>query len=306
MSLDLHHLRAFRALSRHPSLTAAARELHCSQSALSHLLADLEQRTGLVLVARQRRPLALTAAGRRISTCAEAVLPLLEATSADLERLRRGSIGRLLISLECHSCIAWLAPALDAFRHAHPDIDVDLRLGGQFDPLPALRDGTVDLVITGERSSAPGVLGEPLFAFEIRALVPPRHALAARRHCEPADFSGATLITYPVPECRLDLYTRFLEPAGIVPASRRTAELTAVIVQWVASGAGLAALPRWALSAAEVAQVATKPLGRDGLWADLHALRRREDAGLAHLDAFIRLARRACFADLPGIRRVRS
>lgn len=304
MTLDLHHLRAFAALARHPSLTAAARELHCSQSALSHLVTDLEQRLGIALVARDRRPVALTAAGRRIAACAASVLPTIAATATDLDHLRRGTLGRLLISLECHSCIEWLAPALDAYRRELPAIEVDLRLGGQFDPLPGLRDGAVDLVITAERDQAPGIIGDPLFAFEMRALLPSRHPLAKHPTLEPRDFAGQTIITYPVPECRLDLYTRFLEPAGIVPADRRTAELTAVIVQWVASGLGVAALPGWALPS-DHPQVVSRPLGRGGLWADLYALRRREDAGAAHLDRFLAIARRECFANLAGIRKVK-
>jgi LysR family transcriptional regulator for metE and metH len=232
--------------------------------------------------------------------CADAVIPLMAATEEDLARIRQGSIGRLLISLECHSCVEWLAPAMAAFRRSHPHIDLDLRFGSSFDPLPSLSTGAVDLVITGERSGAPGISGEHLFRYQIVAAIPEDSPLAAKKFLEPGDFAGSTIITYPVAECRLDLYTRFLEPAGVVPARRRTAELTAMIIQWVASDQGMAALPSWALTGA-TKQVSSRPLGRKGLWSDLYALRRSADATAAHLDDFVAVVRQHTARHLEGI-----
>lgn len=63
--IELHHLRAIEVIARHPSITAAASSLHCTQSALSHLLKDLERQLQIRLVDRDRRPPVLTAAGRR-------------------------------------------------------------------------------------------------------------------------------------------------------------------------------------------------------------------------------------------------
>lgn len=292
--IDVHHLRALDAISRLGSLTAAARFLHCTQSALSHLLADLEKSVGVRLIDRDRRPLVMTHAGMRLVACAASVLPQIVSAEDDLSRIRTGTLGRLLISLECHSCIEWLAPAMATFRRSHPQVDLDLRLGDSFDPLPSLRSGAVDLIITSERSSAPGVRGDPLFRYQIVAVVPDGHVLSKKAFLEPGDFAGTTVITYPVAECRLDLYTRFLEPAGVVPARRRTAELTAMIIQWVASSQGVAALPSWALPGTNQ-QVVVRALGRKGLWTDLYALRRSSDEGSAHLDDFVAVMRQQSF-----------
>lgn len=297
--IELHHLRALQAIARHPSLTAAARSLHCTQSGLSHLLKDLERQLQIRLVDRDRRPPVLTAAGRRLLRCGEIVLPEIEAAEDDLQRMVIGAAGRLFITLECHSCLDWLLPAMLAFRDDHAEVELDVRLGAQFDPMPGLLDGSMDLVITGERSTGRGVLADPLFRHQIMALLPRRHPLAGKAFLEPVDFSGETIITYPVAECRLDLYSRFLEPAGVIPRRRRTAELTAMIVQWVALGLGVAALPCWAVPrSAAVKQV---PLGEAGLWGELHALRRRSDRGLAHLDAFVALARDQAFSQFDDI-----
>jgi LysR family transcriptional regulator for metE and metH len=303
--IDLRHLRALSAIVQRGTLAAAATHLRCTPSALSHLLSDLEAQCGLPVVERATRPLRLTAAGRRMLTAAQQVLPLIDAAETDLVRLRQGTAGRLLISLECHSCFDWLVPTLDAYRQAHPSVELDLRTGPSFDPLPALSDGVVDLVITAERGASPGIQAEALFRYDIVAVLPPRHPLLAKPWLSPADFAGQTVVTYPVDECRLDVFTRFLNPAGVAPAKRRTVELTAMVVQVVAGGHGIAGLPRWAVAdAARRVVVALRPLGKDGLWTDLYALRRREQVGVAYLDAFVALACSLSLRTLEGIKRV--
>ena len=129
-----------------------------------------------------------------------------------------------------------------------------------------------------------------------------RHALTAKRRLSAGDFAELTVITYPVDEDRLDLYTRLLRPAGISPRRRRTAELTAMLIQLVASGHGVAALPQWAVAGAAAAgSVALRPLG-SGLWSELAILRRMRDRGERSIDQFVATARRVSFATLSGIR----
>lgn len=303
--IDLRHLRALRAIANHGGLTAAAKTLHCTQSALSHLIADLERQERLSLIRRDCRPLQLTVAGRRLLMAAQAVLPLLATLDDDLDRLRRGTSGRLLLSLECHSCFDWLVPTLDTYRASHPQVELDLRVGASFDPLPALADGLVDVVITSERAQSPGVHADPLFRYQIVAVLPSTHALAKKERLQPKDFVDQTVVTYPVEECRLDVFSRFLRPAGVAPKQRRTAELTAMIVQVVAGGHAIAALPHWAVSDAEArGTVVTRPLGRTGLWSDLFALRRAEQVGVDYLDAFVAIARRQSLTHLAGVTHV--
>lgn len=304
-SLELRHLRALHAIRQHGSLTRAAADLHCTQSALSHLIADLERQLGQPLLARTVKPLVFTAAGRRLLATADAVLPLIATTDDDLAGLRRGIAGRLLVSLECHSCFEWLVPSLDTYRAAWPEVDLDLRVGDLTDQRTALRDGVIDVVITSDHSSGPGLAATPLFRYDIVGVLPLRHPLVGRKRLVPRDFIGTTMVTYPVEEARLDAFSRFLVPAGVKPARRRTAELTAMIVQLVASGHGLAVLPRWAVAdPAKRGTVVIRPLGT-GLWSDLYALRRSEQVETPYLRAFVDTARTVSFRTLEGIKPIR-
>lgn len=307
--LDLALLRAVRAIAASRSLTAAAAELHSSQSALSHLIGKWERQTGILLFDRRRRPLEPTAAGALLAEQAERLHQLLDDTTSALRALQASEQKRLLITLECHTCIEWLAPTLDRYRRDHPSVHLDLRMGASFDPLPTLKSGSTDLVITAEHDPSAGsrpsstLSADPLFRYPIVALVRRDHPLANIPALKPKDFAGETVITYPVAECRLDLYTRFLDPAGVVPKERRTAELTTMIIQWVTGGVGIAALPQWAIPSGHP-DLAMVPLGTGGLWADLYAVRRRSDRDAAHIDAFIENAKQESFASLDSIERI--
>ena len=243
-----------------------------------------------------------TPAGERLLRLADEVLPLTRAASLDLARLAGGSAGRLLLAVECHSCFDWLLPAMDAYREQWPAVELDVSSGFHFEPLPALLQGDLDLVITADPIDDAGLAYLPLFGFEAQAGLAPTHPLAAKPWLAPADFAQETLITYPVAHSRLHVFTAFLDPAGVEPAHLRTAELTGVMVQQVASGRGVCCLPNWALKEyLERDLVVARSLGEQGIWPNLSAAVRAEQAKAPYVAAFVALAKKSCFANLVGI-----
>jgi len=303
MYLELRHLRSLRAIQQSGNLARAAERLHVTQSALSHQLKDLEHRLGVALLVRRTRPVRFTTAGLRVLALGREILPRVQQTERELKRLAAGQTGRLHIAIECHSCFQWLMPALDAFREHWPEVELDLTQAHSFDPLPALRSGRVDLVITSDPQADPALVFHPLFSYESLLAVAASHVLAKQEYVSPADLADETLITYPVDPARLDVFSRFLSPVGVQPAAVRRVELTPLIVQLVASGRGVCALPAWALEEYRKGnQLQMLRLGKKGLQATLYAAIRAEDGSADYLDAFLQQASRTCFAQLPDIR----
>lgn len=301
--VDLRHLRTLAALRDTGSLVEAAERVYLTQSALSHQLKDLEERIGAALFVRKTRPVRFTAAGRRLLALADRVLPEIRAAEQDLARLAGGEAGRLFMAIECHSCFDWLLPAIERFRDAWPEVDLDLSSAFGFAPLPALVRGDLDLVITSDPVDLPGLVYLPLFRYEAVLAVAPDHRLANGRHVAAEDLAEEVLISYPVERDRLDVLTKFLDPAGVAPARIRHAELTPMIVQLVASGRGVACLPNWALTEyADRELVRVLSLGREGVWPVLHAAVREDQADAAYVRAFTETARETCFDRLTGIR----
>jgi len=296
MILELRHLRSLKAIEETGNLAQAAERLHLTQSALSHQIKTVESYFEVALYQRQYKPLRLTAAGRRLLDLANNILQQVEAAECDLKRLAGNDSGRLHITIECHSCFEWLIPALDRYRRRWPEVEVDIRLGNNFDPMPALVHGDIDLVITSDQVNNPALQFEPLFNYEARAIMANDHRLAERSWLNAKDFATETLITYPVELQRLDVFTRFLQPRNVSPSQIRQSELTAMILQLVASRRGIAVLPDWVLKDyLDRKYVTAKPLGKNGLHGTLYAALRKQQQDEQYLKDFIALAREGLY-----------
>jgi LysR family transcriptional regulator for metE and metH len=300
--LEFRHLNILSLLRETDSLAETAARLHLTQSAISHALKELEDRIGMPLFVRKTRPVRFTSAGLRLLQLADQLLPPWRDAERDLSRLKGGTAGRLHMAIECHSCFQWLMPTLDAFRDAWPEVTLDLASGFAFAPLPGLARGDLDLVITSDPQSLPGIGYVPLFSYEAMLALPIHHALNARPFIRPDDLGDETLITYPVDRTRLDIFTRFLDPAGVEPQQIRHAELTLMMMQLVAAGRGVCSLPNWALHEYRArGHISTRRLGEAGLHATLYAALREDMLTAPFMQDFLLTAKDISFATLDGV-----
>ncbi len=300
--IELRHLRTVAALRGAGTLVEAAERVYLTQSALSHQLKDLEERLGCTLFIRKTRPMRFTSAGKRLLQLADQVLPLVQAASLDIARLAGGESGRLYMSIECHSCFEWLLPAINAYREDWPEVELDIAGGFHFQPLPALVRGDLDLVVTSDPIEEGDLAYLPLFGYEAQLAMAMDHPLADKEWIEPEDLTDETLIAYPIDRSRLDIFTLFLDPASVSPTRIRTAELTTMMVQLVASGRGVCCLPNWALHEyIEREYVVARSLGEEGVWPNLYAAVRTEQRDAPFVAAFVALAKETCFKNLVGI-----
>src|SRR5690349_6962654 len=299
--LEIRHLRSLIALAETGTVSRAAERVHLTQSALSHQLRALESHYGAPVVKRHGQSVKLTEPGQRLVGFARSVMGEVQSAERDLAKLARTPARTLRIALECHTCFDWLMPIMDVFRKEWPEVELDLVSGFQPNPVGMLAEGKTDLVIGSENKPRRGIVFHPLFRFEVLAVLPTDHPLRAKRTLSAGDFARETLITYPVPEDRIDLIRRVLKPAGVHPA-RRTAELTVAILQLVASRRGLAALPNWGIkNYVDYKYVIARSIGKNGLWSNLHAATTPETARQPLLKDFLETARRECFSRLDGV-----
>ncbi len=301
-ALEFRHMETLLALAECGSLSKAAERLCLTQSALSHQLKALESHYGAALVEKNIRPLRFTAIGQRLLTLARQVLPLVAEAGRDVARLAQGHAGPLRVTVQCHNCFDWLMPAMDSYRSLWPEVELDIISGFVVDPLPLLERGEAELAVIHDRPPPhPHVTFSPLFRYQSVALMSPKHPLAAKSWLEARDFASETLITYPVPDEMLDVMKHCLIPAGINP-KRRTAELTVAILQLVASGRGIAALPSWTVgNYIERGYVVSRPIGPAGLSCELYAATTHAGAEAAYIREFIALTREQSLTQLTGV-----
>lgn len=287
--LEIRHLYMLTALRCQGSLAAAADELHVTASAVSHQLKEIENYYGVTLVNRRSRPLSFTPAGKEILQLADNILPQVIRTTTNIKRLAAGQTGQLRLASECHSCFDWLMPILNRYRKEWQDVDLDFATGFEPEPHQSLLDETIDVLITASPLPLTGICYLPLFKYESRLVLSPTHPLAEKLKIEPKDLAKQTLIAYPVEAKRLDIIAHFLTPAKIEPAKIRTTELTAMLIQLVASERGVASLPDWVVTEYEKkGWVVSRPLG-EGVYCQLYAGIRQDSADVAFIQGFLEL-----------------
>ena len=290
--IERMHLAIIREVDRQGSLTAAAGVLCLTQSALSHTMKKLEQALGTDIWLREGRSLRLTQAGEYLLGLADRLLPQLERAEERLRQYAQGERGSLRIGMECHPCYQWLLKVVSPYLARWPDVDVDVKQEFQFGGIGALFAHEIDLLVTPDPLYKPGLRFEPVFDYEQVLVVSRRHALASVPYVMPDQLTSEVLITYPVETDRLDIYNQFLQPAGISPKRHKVIETTDIMLQMVANGRGVAALPRWLVEEyARKLEVAPVRLGKQGIAKQIFLGIREPDAGIDYLRAFVDLAR---------------
>lgn len=303
MDLEIRHLKTLVGLKNTGSLVAAAEQLKLSQSALSHQLKVLEDYLGTPVLVRKTRPMRFTPAGQKLLELADKVLPMVTQTEQQLSRIKTGDSGHLHIGVECHSCFDWLMPTLDQYRIDWPDVELDLSTGFDFNPAESLLRASTDLIITSDIRNSSEITYIPLFNYQLLLAVSKQHPLASEPCILAEDMYDDTIITYPVERERLDIFTKFLTPAGVEPSLVRHSQVNAMTLQLIASNRGVAALPCWVLNERILAQygIAALSLGEKGIWGTLYAAIRQEDREQPYFQGFIQLARKIIKTHLEGI-----
>ncbi|MBK4346613.1 LysR family transcriptional regulator [Lacisediminihabitans changchengi] len=253
MDLDLHTVRIVRAIADSGSITGAARMLGYSQPAVSQHLQRAESRIGLPLVAPAGRTVRLTEAGQLLARHALAITSALDAAAgelADLAGLRSGTV-RVAAFPTASSTI--VPRFLAGMAERHPGVHVSYLETEPPEAIAMLREGAIDVAIT---FSYPGDRGEPdvtdlvvpLFTEELVVVLPAGHARAADDRVDVTRLGDERWIA-GCPRCRGHLLA-VCEAEGFIPRIGFETDNAGAVLSMVASGLGVAMLPRLALATA--------------------------------------------------------
>ena len=289
--LELRHLKTLTALREHGSLVAAATDLYLTPSAISHQLKELDQWFGVEVVNRRSRPVSFSNVGLRLLKLADDILPQIQIAHTDIARIVHGQTGRIIFSSECHSCFDWLMPLLNQYRQQYPDVDLDFVSGFESNPHELLQNAEFDLLITADPIALKGIEYFPIFEYESRLVLSNTHPLVRVEKITIQELAEQTLVTYPVDKHRLDIMAKLFIPANLHPKEIRTTELTQMLIQLVASGRGISALPDWVVNEYEQKGWVTSRrldcVSPKGLRRTLYAGYRSEDKDKSYFEGFL-------------------
>lgn len=290
--LERAHLRLLSAIDRHGSLTAAAKSLGLTQSALSHSIKRIEHQFGVKLWKKSGRNVAMTSAGQLLLEFGNRVLPQFDEIEHTLSQIAQGKLGTLRLGVECHPCYRWLLGVVKPYLHAFPEVDLDVKQRFQFGGVGALFGHEIDVLVTPDPLLRRGLVFVPVFEYEQVLVVGPSHRLATKSFVTPRDLEKETVVSYPVELERLDLYSQFLVPAGITPRRHKEIETTEIILQMVSCERGVAALPDWLVQEYrdELSLVPVR-LGELGLNKKLYLGVRCDNLEKEYVHRFVQMAR---------------
>jgi len=152
--MDTRTLGVFLSVAETLNFSRSSELLHMSVSAVSRTIQRLEDELGQPLLERDNRSVRLTSAGREFREYARHAV-------AEWQQLRRrlGSEEELAgeVSLYCSVTATYsvLAPILEAFRGAHPSVEIMMHTGDQADGISRILEGQDDVAVSGRPSQLP-------------------------------------------------------------------------------------------------------------------------------------------------------
>ena len=241
--MDWDKLRVFHAVAEAGSFTHAGESLNLSQSAVSRQISALEEALAVPLFHRHARGLILTEQGETLNRTVRDVFAKLAMTEALLTESKEKPAGRLKVTTTVGFGSSWLAPRLQGFLEAYPEVSVSLLLDdGDLDL--AMREA--DVAIRMHAPKQPDLVQRHLMNMHYVVCASPEYL---KNHGVPQrveDLDAHRLILFgnhhpPVEDIN------WLAEAGRRPGSPRRALLevnnTYAMLLAIRSGLGLGALP---------------------------------------------------------------
>ncbi|MFF5975852.1 LysR family transcriptional regulator [Streptomyces sp. NPDC012769] len=247
--IEARHLRVLRAVAATGSFSAAARELGCTQPAVSQQMKALETSAGTPLLVRTGREMRLTQAGEALVRHAAGILAGLTAAEEEVAAIAGLRAGRVrLVSFPSGS--STLVPtALAALRAAHPGTRVSLVEAEPPRSVEMLREGDCDVALAFRYGVGPDswddLVVRPLLADRLVGLVPEGHRLAGAESVTIGELAEDPWIA-GCPRCRRQLVD-VCERAGFTPRIDFATDDYPAVVGLVGAGLGVAVLPQLAI-----------------------------------------------------------
>jgi len=181
-NIDWDLVRSFLAVSRHGSVSAAARELGISQPTLSRAVQTLETSTGLSLFKRTTQGLALTEAGRKLVEAADRMNDAADQFQRQASGLSEELTGDVRISVNEIIGIYLLPPAIAAFREQHPGVHVEIVITNR---VTSLSKRDADIALRMFRPTQPDLVARRLPDLEMGFYA---HKDYIAKHGQPTSF----------------------------------------------------------------------------------------------------------------------
>lgn len=237
-------LRGFVAVSEELHFGRAAARLNMTQPPLSRQIQKLERSVGVRLLERDKRRVALTAAGEAFLDEARRLLALADTAPALARRISQGSVGTIRIGFTAASTYGTLTRILDTISASLPEVSIDLYEMVTREQVDALDHGELDLGLARPPFDPEAYASHPIARENLVLAVPEDHRLSqATEPVSADDLAREPIIMHSPTKARYfyDLVVRHLQ----VPHQNVTHTVSQILTMlWLVAGRrGLAFVP---------------------------------------------------------------
>jgi DNA-binding transcriptional LysR family regulator len=245
--IRLDHLRTLMEVAALGSFSAAARNLHLSQPAISLQIRELESRTGVTLLHREGKRAIATAAGRDLIAHARSLLEAAERARLAMQRHKEGRIGRVRIGTGVTSLIYRMQPVLRRLRTRYPDIDIAVTTGVTPDVVADMLNEKIDIGLVTLPVDERAFRIHPLNKDTLLAILPPGAKNPPAR-MTPARLVSAPLVLESAGTNQALFIREWLRDAGLEARPVMEFDNIEAIKAVVAAGLGQAVVPGQAIA----------------------------------------------------------
>jgi DNA-binding transcriptional LysR family regulator len=232
---SLNALRAFEAVARLRSMTAAADELSVTHGAISRHIRALEESLGVALLIRGPRSTDPTAEGARLAEDLAAAFRQIESSIAQLKP------GPLTLSCSTSIMMYWLIPRISRFHERYPDLDLQFNIN--FGRIDVVRD-KIAVAIRNSMIEAPlDVVVRELAVEHVGLVCSPDYMRAARLRSFDDLAAARRLAPRTRPNAWEEWATAFRYEGAALPVHDYYDHFY-LMIQAVICGLGIAPVPR--------------------------------------------------------------
>lgn len=260
--IETRHFRLVEALAQTNNMTVAAKQLHLTQSALSHQLKALEEALGYELFYRHGKKFVITPHGRRVLESAKVVLSELASLQDELQAIEQDDKVVLRIATECITTFQWLPRAIPVFKQAYPNVEVELLPNAYNKVTDLLDSGDIDMAIKMAPAKKP-FTNHSLFDDQLVVVLDKNHKLASQDIITAEDVARENILLCP--NAKEKLFRGLSLHVDISKIKTTEFPLTEAITEWCYAGMGISVLADWSVATWDQDKIVIRPL--DVSWA---------------------------------------
>lgn len=264
--MDLRSLRYFAAVVDQGGFSAAAKQLHVAQPAVSMAIRKLEQSLDLQLLHRQERRISLTDEGQVLLRHARRILQAAQDAEREMRELHALESGEVRVGIPSMLGSYYFPPILMAFRHRYPQLRLEVVEAGTRRLQQMIHQGEIDMGVIVADTPPEDLETHSFLQAQMMAVLPVDHPLACHDSLDYGAFFSEELVLFKEGYFHREVIDRLCAEAGVTPNIGFETNLIPLIKQIVSHGFGITTLLEMVV--ADDPRLTARPF-RQPVWLDL-------------------------------------